>query len=231
MAERGFAAIVLAAGGSTRLGRPKQLLMRDGETLLHRAARMAREAGASRVLVALGARPESMRAELVDLEVEVIINPDWATGLSGTLRVALAAIDAGSPSHETLASLDERTPSRERPVIGFDGDLLFLGCDQPALEVTHLRALRDAASQANSHCAATRYGEAIGIPAIVPLDLARDAVATLQGDRGLRALFASLARNSLGLLHAPELELDLDTAQDLERARRLGLVDRDVAPP
>ena len=62
------AAVVLAAGGSTRLGRPKQLLTRDGETLVHRAARLAIATGATRVLVVTGAQRGEQAADEADGE-------------------------------------------------------------------------------------------------------------------------------------------------------------------
>jgi molybdenum cofactor cytidylyltransferase len=204
--ESRFVAVVLAAGGSARLGRAKQLLARDGETLLHRTARLACESGAARVCAVLGADAATMRAALRGLALDVIENPAWGQGLSSSLHAALASIDADA------------------------GGLLILGCDQPALDGAHLRELLGAAARAPARCAATRYGDAIGMPAFVPIDLARDSIRALRGDRGLRGMLSALPRDALGLLNAPELGFDLDTAQDVERARRLGLVDPDDGP-
>ena len=120
------AAVVLAAGGSTRLGRPKQLLTRDGETLVHRAARLALESGAARVLVVVGAHADEVRAAVAALPVECLANPAWSSGMASSLRLAA----------EALAS--------------HDGATLLLVCDQPALEVAHLHALREAAQRVPS---------------------------------------------------------------------------------
>mgnify|MGYP006198170919 CR=1 FL=1 len=100
-------AVVLAAGGSTRLGRPKQLLTRDGETLVHRAARLAVASGAARVRVIVGAHADDVVAAVRDLPVECLVNPRWNEGLAGSVRVAVNA----------LAAHDRAT--------------LLLTCDQP----------------------------------------------------------------------------------------------------
>jgi len=69
-------AIVLAAGGSRRLGRPKQLLTRDGETLVHRAVRLASATQPQRLLLVIGAHAVEMREAVADLAVEILVNND-----------------------------------------------------------------------------------------------------------------------------------------------------------
>ncbi len=87
-------ALILAAGESSRLGQPKQLLQKSGETLVHRAARVALEAGCARVLVVEGAVP--LRAALTDLPVEVVTCADWKRGPGASLRAG--AVAAGETS-------------------------------------------------------------------------------------------------------------------------------------
>ncbi|MBT2747318.1 MULTISPECIES: nucleotidyltransferase family protein [unclassified Lysobacter] len=193
-------AVVLAAGASRRLGRPKQLLTRDGETLLHRAARLALDSGAARVLVVLGARHETMRAALADLDVTVSINADWEQGMASSLQAAA------------------------RSLAEFDGSVLVLGCDQPALEAAHLRALVAGAAGASSGCAATLHRQALGVPALIAPALWREAT-DLQGDRGFGAALARQAAGSVWRLQAPELEQDLDTPGDVEAAIVRGWID------
>lgn len=83
--------LVLAAGAGTRMGGPKALLRTpDGAPWVHTASRMLRAAGCSDVLVALGAS-EALARELVSADAVVVSVPDWAEGLSATLRAGLAA--------------------------------------------------------------------------------------------------------------------------------------------
>ncbi len=193
-------ALVLAAGGSTRLGQPKQLLTRGGETLVHRAVRLACETGAERVFVVLGADADAMADAVHDLACETLLNSRWADGLSSSLRRAAP--------HVSAAAL---------PV-------LALGCDQPALDVQHLQMLLDQAHGAPSGCAATAYGADAGIPAVVPRAWF-DVTDAPTGDRGFRARLQALG-DALVRVPAPDaLALDIDDSTDLDLARAHGLID------
>ena len=194
------AAIVLAAGGSRRLGMPKQLLRRGGETLIHRAVRLAAATQPQRVFLVVGAHAGKMREAVADLRVEILVNEDWQEGLASSLRAAVGALGEDQAS------------------------ALILGCDQPALEQIHLQRLLAGAIASSSGCAATLHGRARGVPAVASaavLDEARD----LQGDRGLRGSLQGLSSDSLYLLEAVELEFDLDTPADVEKAIIGGLLD------
>ena len=90
------AAVIIAAGSSSRLGQPKQLLVFEGEILLQRAIRIAREAGTSRVLVVLGAHRQQIE-DRVDLsDVEIVVNPDWEEGMASSIRAGTQALDRDS---------------------------------------------------------------------------------------------------------------------------------------
>nr|WP_298134589.1 nucleotidyltransferase family protein [uncultured Pseudoxanthomonas sp.] len=193
------AAVVLAAGGSTRLGRPKQLLTREGETLVHRAARLALASGASRVLVVVGAQADDIARAVSDLPVECVVNTQWCAGLAGSVRVAA----------EALAMHAEAT--------------LLLTCDQPALEVVHLLELLEASRRASSGCAATRLGDRIGIPAVVAAAMLRAALA-VQGDRGLRDVLNAEDADVIAC-EAPDLAHDIDVPDDIAAAIAKGWLD------
>lgn len=206
------AAVVLAAGGSTRLGQPKQLLVHAGEPLVHRAVRLARDTRPAATLVVVGAHAEAVEAALADLDCTPLRNDRWRAGLSASLRVAAPAV---------LASGARRA--------------LVLVCDQPALEAAHLGALLEGADGTAVGCAATRYGAegGIGVPAVVPAwwfadaaggaqsDASADAPADASPDRGFGARLRALAAAADGrtgrpfLLDAPELGIDIDTPDDL----------------
>lgn len=112
------AAVLLAAGGSTRLGRPKQLLTRDGEPLVRRAARLLLETMPRELVVVFGAQRDEIAKALQGMPHRAVANEAWAEGLSGSLRCAAAAVQASR--------------------------VLIAGCDQPALQSAHLRRLLDA---------------------------------------------------------------------------------------
>ncbi|MEZ5465316.1 MAG: nucleotidyltransferase family protein [Lysobacteraceae bacterium] len=200
-------ALVLAAGGSRRLGQPKQLLKRDGETLVHRACRLAMATSPQRLLLITGAHTNKVVAAVSDLALERVPNPDWERGLASSLVAAASVLP------------DDATR------------LLILGCDQPALSVDHLLRLRDtrargeAAKHGNVFCAVTGYDDAVGMPAVVPAALLHSAVTA--GDVGLRKTLNRLPPEQRVVVSAAELALDIDTAHDLQRARELGQIDTD----
>lgn len=199
-ADAHHAALILAAGGSRRLGRAKQTLRRDGETLLHRAVRLAAQTAPRRLLVVLGAQSEALRQDLADLGVDIRINDDWQQGLASSLQTGAAALSAHA------------------------GPVLILACDQPALELAHLQALLRGAARARSGCAATRHDGAPGVPAVVSGELMAQARA-LRGDRGFGALLARLPAHELAWVDDPALGWDIDVEADVERAVALGLLD------
>ena len=195
--DASFAAIVLAAGASSRLGQPKQLLKSDGETLLARTARLASQAGASPVLVILGFESARMEQALANLAVMVAVNTDWPTGMASTLRLGMQI-------------LLERRPVPE--------SVLLLVCDQVRLDGTLLDQLRQVHARGNVPVTAARYSGRLGVPAIFRRELFEDLLA-LKGDQGARRILDVHAGNA-GVVEFPGGELDIDTPQDLDMLRR-----------
>jgi len=193
-------AVVLAAGGSRRLGYPKQLLRRDGETLLRRAARLGRGSGARRVLVALGAQAVQLRPELEGLEAEIVDVPEWQQGLGASLARLQAVLGGDRHRH-----------------------VLVLGCDQPALGAGHLQHLLDAAHAAPAGSAFSGYAGVRGLPAAVGWPAWVQA--RFAGDEGLRALARDGSMRGIAQVDAPDLALDLDTPADVAAAVSLGWLD------
>lgn len=187
----GHAALVLAAGASTRLGQSKQSLMRDGETLLHRAARLALATAPRRCLVALGADAARLCPLLGDLPVEIVEVDGWRAGLGASLAALRAALGEAALSQ-----------------------VLIVGCDQPALELAHLQALL-AAAQADLP-AFSGYAGVRGLPAALPM--AHWRAASLSGDVGLRAIAREATAGEIAVVDAPALALDIDTPADLAEA-------------
>ncbi len=201
MAIEPHVAVVLAAGGSRRLGRPKQLLRRDGEVLIRRAARIAGATQPMRLLIVVGAHASEMRAALTGIDATIIDNTDWPIGLASSLQLVAQALS----THR--------------------GATLLVGCDQPALELAHLQYLLRAGANAGSGCAATAHQRLPGIPAVVSSAILIGAQ-QLSGDRGLGVLLRALPQGAVALLDAPELWRDIDDAADLEAAMASGLIDR-----
>lgn len=194
----GHTALVLAAGGSTRLGRAKQLLTRDGETLVHRAVRLALDTAPSHALVVVGADRDAVEAAIGELPCDIVFNPHWSTGLASSLQAAAAFVSGSS--------------------------VLVVTCDQPALAAEHLQALLLGAATTPSRCAATRHGDALGVPAVVPGKWFAE-LSGLQADRGFGARLLALDAGSLFILEAPVLDFDIDMPADIDTAISRGWLD------
>jgi len=89
------AGVVLAAGSSTRFGRNKLLLHVDGESLVRRAVRAALDAGLDPVVVVIGHEADRIRAELSGLRARDVFNPDYALGMSTSVRAGVATLPPG----------------------------------------------------------------------------------------------------------------------------------------
>ena len=185
------AALLLAAGGSQRLGTPKQLLNVNGEPLVRRAARamLATQPGA--LFIVVGARADEIFGAVADLPVLRVDCTSWREGLAASLRAGVGAV-----------------PDR------FDAALIAL-CDQPALTPGHLGALVAGFARARGSAIASAYAGVIGVPAILPRDWFGDLLA-LSGDIGARDLLRN-SRRAVEVVAAPSLAFDVDEPADLSR--------------
>ncbi|NCT66652.1 MAG: peptide-methionine (R)-S-oxide reductase MsrB [Rhodanobacteraceae bacterium] len=179
------AAILLAAGASSRLGQPKQLLALDGEPLLRRAARALLATAPAELVVVLGHDAERLHAALAGLPLRTCVALDHAEGLAASLRAGLAALAPDCA-----------------------GALVAL-TDQPALAAAHLCALRDAWRAAPRRAVASAYAGVLGVPALLPRAWF-DELMRLHGDTGARSLLRTRA-GEVTALAAPALAHDLDT--------------------
>jgi molybdenum cofactor cytidylyltransferase len=139
--------VVLAAGGSRRLGRPKQLVRVAGRTLVRRAVDAAVGAGCDPVVLVVGAAADEVVAEIAGggAAVTVVTCAGWSEGLAATLRAGVAAVAA-----------------LESP----PGALLLVPCDQPALEPAVLRRLIDAWDGSPEGRVGCAYAGTLGAPAL-----------------------------------------------------------------
>jgi molybdenum cofactor cytidylyltransferase len=156
-------ALILAAGASTRLGSPKQLVMLGGETLLERAARVATEAGCSPVVVVLGASAEVVRMTCELGTASVVVNKSWADGMGGSIAVGIEALQS-------------------RDVQG----CVVMTCDMPSVTAAHLRLLIGEGDEV----AASGYGGRRGVPAYFPCNMFH-TLKKIHGEAGAKELLRS----------------------------------------
>ena len=186
-------AIVLAAGSSSRLGQPKQLVRINETTLLAKTI-AAVNPSVQNVIVVIGAYADQMRLELKSAPIpklKIVQNHRWAEGVSTSL---LTALDAVQPETEAV---------------------LITVCDQPYLTDTHFANLIDQWQSKSDGCTATGYAGTIGVPAIIPKPLFCE-LRKLRGDRGAQQLLHSDGNLSAVVKFEPAA-VDVDLPDDLRQ--------------
>ncbi len=186
-----FGAVILAAGASTRMGTPKQLLVVDGQPLVVRAVRAALASEAWPVVVVLGAHAEKIRPLLSRLPVLIALNSAWAEGLATSIRVGVATLQQFSRQ--------------------LDGALFAL-CDQPAFSADTVARLVAAQRAGGRSIVAARYQGKPGAPALF-LREHFSALSVLTGDEGARQLLNDQPER-VSAIDLPVLGVDLDTPAD-----------------
>ncbi len=194
-----FGVVILAAGASTRMGAPKQLLEIDGRPLVARAVDAALASPAWPVVVVLGAHAEAIRPVLARRPVLVAENPAWAEGMAASIRAGITTL---------------RQFSR-----GLDAAVIAL-CDQPAFSAATIATLVNAWQATGRGIVAARYGGRHGAPALFHRDHF-PALGALTGEEGARALLNGDPARVAGV-DLPELAHDLDTPADVAALVRPG---------
>lgn len=187
-----FGVAILAAGASTRMGTPKQLLEIGGQPLLVRAVEAALASAAWPVIVVLGAQAEKIRPILAPFPVLVTENPAWSEGMAASIRAGVT----------TLQQFSRR----------LDAALIAL-CDQPAFSTATIAQLVAAQWTSGRSIVAARYAGRHGAPALFLCEHFPTLTA-LTGEEGARALLNDQPAR-VASVDLPELALDLDTPADV----------------
>jgi molybdenum cofactor cytidylyltransferase len=184
-----LAGVLLAAGASTRLGRPKQLIEWRGQTLISRAvANLVSICGAG-VTVVTGAHADEVESDIANCKVKLVRNPDWQSGMASSLRAGVNAA-AGNTADALLVML----------------------CDQPMVTLDDLVRLTDAWQNQPNCPVAAGYGAIFGVPAIIPAALLPE-LSALKDDSGARAFLRN--RDDVQVVDISTALLDIDTVDDL----------------
>lgn len=186
-----IAGLLLAAGGSFRLGRPKQLVEFEGKTLIRRAAEALLGAGCSPVIVVLGAEIERSANDLKDLPLAVTENPHWEHGMSTSIRHGIDTLRMLEPSANAV---------------------LISTCDQPKVSGEDLRGFVERFSNEPTAIIAAEYDDLRGVPALFPAEMF-ETLRDLKGDKGARELIRG-ATGVIGI-SLPNASTDVDTNADL----------------
>ena len=186
--------IMLAAGGSRRLGQPKQFLEFEGKTLLRRGAEAMAASVCRPVVAVIGAENEKSEAEISDLPITTRFNREWQLGMSSSIKLGLA----------------------ELLLIESDIDAVVITlCDQPFVNTEIINQLAATFKATRKHMIAAEYDGVAGVPAIFSKEMF-DALSKLEGDKGARDLLRD-PNASIETIEIKEAAVDIDTRDDLGR--------------
>jgi molybdenum cofactor cytidylyltransferase len=183
--------IMLAAGASTRLGEPKQLLTFKGRTLLEISLAAACASEAHPVIVVLGANAELLSGGIDGYDVHTIINMDWQEGLASSIRAGLKALLEIIPSVNSA---------------------LLMLCDQPMVTASLLNELISAHQRSGLPIVSCGYADTYGPPTLFQQRLFAELLA-LKGDVGAKRVLHQ-HRSEVELIAFPDGALDIDSRED-----------------
>lgn len=196
-----LAAVVLAAGGSSRLGRPKQTERWGDTTLLGHVVDEVREYPVDEMWVVLGAESERVLLEVDLTGCGVVENPEWSEGIASSLRVGLDALLQTSRA---------------------DAALIILG-DQPGVDRRIVEEVVDTFARSQAPVVLPKYRYTWGNPVLVDRSL-WPRLMSLEGDDGAQRLFKAHPEWVTEVWTDQLPPRDVDTEFDLRdlRPRRLG---------
>lgn len=185
--QNSLAILILAAGSSSRLGHPKQLVPYQNETLLRRSAKQALELS-SNVFVVLGHAYEACLESLEGLDVTPLYHENYAKGIGSSIAFGIL--------HTRL----------------FEETLIML-CDQPLIPLEHYRSLKNLTSKDLIGASLYQPKGRLAVPAIFPKRY-YDTLMTLEGDKGAQML---LGGECLHVSLEKDYTVDIDTLEDVEK--------------
>jgi molybdenum cofactor cytidylyltransferase len=192
-----IAAVVLAAGAASRMGRTKQLLPLAGKPLVRHVAAAACAAAVGEVVVVTGAESAAVAAAVAGLPLRTVYNADWPAGQSASLKTGLAAL---APEARAV---------------------VFLLADQPLVTPELINALIDSYRQGGATIAVPVAGGRRGNPVLFDLARWRSALMDLAGDAGARGIIDANPGEVAQIEAGPEIFLDIDTPDDYTKMQAI----------
>ena len=186
--------IILAAGRSSRMGEPKQLLPWKGTFLLDFIIRKVTKITNNRIIIVLGSNYNSIKTKIEDKGVDIVKNEDWDKGLGVSIAKGVSF------------ALQDKEP---------DAILISLA-DQPLIPENYLLKMMNSFKGAPEYIIASNYGDnKLGVPALFGANYFNDLM-TLQTDKGAKSIILKNLK-SVEALNAQKFLGDLDTREDYQK--------------
>jgi molybdenum cofactor cytidylyltransferase len=187
-----IAIIILAAGASTRMGAPKQLLLVDGKTLIKRTCDTAMDTTCHPIVLVLGANRNLFRKETERMPITVIDNPQWEKGMSSSIKMGLAGAYMTEKAIEAV---------------------IFLTVDMPYVSAELInKMIEKAESDEKIEIVACKYENQMGIPVLFKRSMFTDLL-ELSGDEGAKKVVVK-NKDKVAFIDFPGGKLDLDTVEE-----------------
>lgn len=188
--ERTTALVILAAGGSSRLGQPKQQLIFRGKTLLQRAIEAGLRSKCQRPLVILGAYHEKLLPEINTDGIDVLINSNWKEGMSSSIKTGTDYLIKKNQADQVI----------------------FMLCDQPFVNENLLNQLISVQKETDKPIVACSYQEIMGVPVLFDRRFLPH-LTKLQGREGAKKIIQQFPQEITPLPFSLG-HLDIDTQED-----------------
>jgi molybdenum cofactor cytidylyltransferase len=191
-------AVILSAGESSRMGRPKALLPIDGVRFIEKIVTSLKSTRVGKIAVVLGHEAEEMRQKISDLPCEVVINPGYKRGQLSSLVAAIRNIEAGNDAQSV------------------DGILVHL-VDHPYIDPTLVNSMIDRFYETKKLIVVPRYRDRRGHPVIFSRLLFAELLAT-PIDQGAKVVVHAHRNETLEIDTDDEgVTVDIDTPEEYRR--------------
>jgi molybdenum cofactor cytidylyltransferase len=187
------AAIILAAGESSRLGFPKQTLLYKGKTLLEWAIEAGNKSKCNPVVVVLGANAASIEPGIKNHPITIVHNPAWPEGMASSIRAAIQYIEKIDAIENAIVML----------------------CDQPFVNRALIDSMIYKQQQTGKPIVACSYNDTVGVPALFSRSLFPELL-SLQGKDGAKKILDKHKEN-IAVIPFEKGGTDIDTIADYER--------------
>ncbi len=185
--------MLLAAGSSTRLGKPKQLLQYNGKSLLQQMVNVTTDANINPVIVVLGSNAALVSNEIDTDKACIVFNKDWQTGMASSIITG-------------LNFLVEKYPST-------DG-VIFMMCDQPFVSIDLLSNLITTQNETGKPIVCSSYENTLGAPALFHKNIFPELL-LLKGDTGARKIIQQHP-DDVAKVFFLKGNIDIDTLEDYD---------------
>ena len=190
-----IAILVLAAGSSSRMGSPKQLLKWKHTTLIGHAIETVKQLDTLKAVVVLGANHDKIKPVVEQHKIEILVNEHWKSGLGNSIALGINSISASN--------------------INLDGVLIILA-DQPLIDSSYLNMLLKSFEIGKQQIIASVYNEhKLGVPVLFD-KFYFEELSQLNDDKGAKGILQKYTNRVISV-DAKELVSDIDTLEDYER--------------